>query len=129
MTELKKILKKPRLEYVTVAGIEVSMLLHLFDRAYRISIWWKYLYEMQRPSHRNGSRSASKSEIKGLPDDRTKSVVRFHTPEVLRMSVLLTATDNQLNLQDTRKGTAQGDTGGRIPSSIPILSIGYLGTS
>ena len=63
------------------------MLLHLFDRAYCTSIWWKCLYEMQRPFHRNGSRSASMSGIKGLPDDRTKSVVRFHTPEVLRMSV------------------------------------------
>jgi len=78
-------LKKPRLEYVTVAGIEVSNVLLVLNRTHRGSISWKCQYEMQRPSHRNGSRSASTSQEEGSADDRTKSVVRFHTPEVLRM--------------------------------------------
>jgi hypothetical protein len=127
--ELRKILKKPRLEYVTVAGIEVSMVLLFLNRADWCSISWKSLYEMRRPSHRNGSRSASTFYLEGSADDRTKSVIRFHTPEVLRMSVHETAVGHQLNLQDTRKRTAQGDISRRIPSSIPILPIGYLGTS
>jgi hypothetical protein len=112
-----------------VAGIEVSMVLLFLNRVDRCSISWKCLYEMQRPFHRNGSRSASTSFIEGSADDRTKSVVRFHTPEVLRMSVFQTLVGHQLNWQDTGERTAQGDISGRITSSIPIIPIGYFGTS
>jgi hypothetical protein len=122
-------LKKPRLEYVTVAGIEVSMVLLFLNHVDPCSISWKFLYEMQRPSHRNGSRSASTSQLGSSADNRTKSVVRFHTPEVLRMSVFRALISQSLNSQDTRKRTAQGNISRSIPSSISIIPIGYLGTS
>ncbi len=74
LKEIRKFLKRPSLTYVTISAIEVS-LANRDSRTLKIA---QYLVEVP-------VRDAKSVPPKWVKISSTKSVIRFHTPEVLRM--------------------------------------------